>query len=139
MKSQRRSKLQETLSRRKPMSKELTLRTYQTRDIARAVDMLMNAIPQLPNYTMITPDRDRIKYVLEHNISSTSMFAGWVLCDSHDIPQGCGGAWCVTSLLSNDLISDDIFMWIEPEYRTYRSASMLVGVYVDWARLEERN
>jgi hypothetical protein len=25
-------------------------------------------------------------------------------------------------------------MWIEPEYRTYRSASMLVGVYVDWAK-----
>lgn len=115
-------------------SRELTLRLYQKRDIPRALDMLMNALPQLPNYSMIKPDRDRIKYVLEHNVMNAYAFAGWVLCDSHDIPQGCVAAWCVMSLMSTDLVADDIFMWVEPEYRSYKNAAMLVTAYVDWCK-----
>jgi GNAT superfamily N-acetyltransferase len=114
-------------------NKELTLRLYAARDIPRLLDMLMAAIPQLPNYKMIVPKRDRIRYVLEHNIDNAFAFSGWVLCDSHDVPQGCGAVWCVMSLVSEDLIADDVFMWIEPEYRTYRSASMLVKAEVEWA------
>lgn len=116
------------------VDRELTLRLYQQRDIPRALEMLMGALPQLPNYSQIKPDRDRIKYVLEHNIQNAYAFAGWVLCDSHDIPQGCGAAWCVMSLMSTDLIADDVFMWVEPEYRSYKNASMLLNAYLDWCK-----
>jgi GNAT superfamily N-acetyltransferase len=116
------------------MTRELTLRSYRIDDIPRVIDILMHAIPMLPNYRMLTPDEERIRYVLEHHIDNAAAFAGWVLCDSHDVPQGIGGAWCVANLLSYDLVSDDIFMWIEPEYRSYQNVSQLIKVYVDWAR-----
>jgi GNAT superfamily N-acetyltransferase len=114
--------------------KELTLRLYQARDIPCLIDMIMNAVPQLPNYAILTPDRVRIKYLLDHNIQNAYSFCGWVVCDSHDVPRGCGAAWCVMSLVSQDIIADDAFLWIEPEYRTYRSAAMLFNAYLEWAK-----
>ena len=115
------------------MTKELTLRTYQPKDIPRALDLIMLALPQLPNYVMIKPDRERIKYVLTFNIDNAESFAGWVLCDTHDMVQGFGGAWCVRSLMSMDFVADDIFMWVEPEYRSYENVRKLVHTYRDWA------
>ena len=116
------------------MTKALELRMYQSRDIERMVDMIEKAIPHLPNYRMITPNRERIKYVLTHNVQNANAFAAWVLCDSNDEVHGGGGAWCVASLMSLDMVADDIFMWVEPEYRSYKNAAMLVNVYVDWAK-----
>jgi GNAT superfamily N-acetyltransferase len=114
--------------------KDLNLRLYEKRDIPRVVDLVMLAIPQLPNYSMITPVPERIQYVLEHQIGNGLAFGGWVLCDSHDVVQGFGGAWCVQSLMSYDYVADDVFFWIAPEYRTYRNADKLYKVMVDWAR-----
>ena len=116
------------------MSKELTLRLYETKDIPRVIDLIVKAIPQLPNYAMITPNRDRIEYVLVHNIDNATAFAGWVLCDTHDEVHGFGGGWCVGNLMSLDLVADDIFMWIEPEYRNYKNVSKLIHTFVGWAR-----
>ena len=104
------------------MIKELTVRLYKPQDIPRVLDMMIPAFAQLPNYSWITPSRERIDYVLNFNIDNAEAFAGWVLCDSHDVIQGFGGAWCVRSLMSYDMVADDIFMWIEPEYRTYKSS-----------------
>ena len=115
------------------MTKELTHRVYEPKDIPRVLDLIMLALPQLPNYAMITPDRDRIQYVLEHNVDNAEAFGGWVLCDTHDTVYGFGGAWCVRSLMSMDFVADDIFMWVEPEYRTYPNVRKLVINYVDWA------
>jgi GNAT superfamily N-acetyltransferase len=111
----------------------LNLRLYEPGDIPRALDLLCAALPQLPNYSMIVPDRGRIEYVLTHNIDNAESFAGWVLCDSHNVVQGFSGGWCVRSLMSYDLIADDIFCWIEPEYRSYDNARKLIQAYVEWA------
>ena len=116
------------------MTKELTLRAYQPQDIPRVVKLICKAIPQLPNYAMITPSEERIQYVLEHNIDNALSFAGWVLCDSHDMVHGFGGGWCVGNLMSYDLVADDIFMWIEPEYRNHRNVSKLIHTFVAWAK-----
>jgi GNAT superfamily N-acetyltransferase len=113
---------------------QLELRTYEPKDIPRITELVMTAIPQLPNYAMVTPDRDRIQYVLEHNIDNGQAFGGWVVCDKQDIVQGFIGAWCVHSLLSFDLVADDIFLWIESEYRDYQNARKLVNAYTVWAR-----
>jgi GNAT superfamily N-acetyltransferase len=116
------------------MTRELTLRSYAPTDIPRVLDLIMVALPQLPNYSMIVPDRDRIKYVLKHNVDNAEAFGGWVLCDTHDEVYGFGGAWCVRSLMSLDFVADDIFMWVEPEYRSYANVRKLVLHYVEWAR-----
>jgi len=114
-------------------SRDLKLRVYQPRDIPRMVNLIESAIPQIPNYSMITPDRERIEYVLRHNIDNAACFCGWVLCDSHDDVQGGGSGWCVQNLMSKDLVADDVFMWVEPYYRSYFAASILVHTYFDWA------
>jgi hypothetical protein len=115
------------------MTKELTLRLYEPSDIPRALDLIMLALPQLPNYAMIVPDRERIRYVLTFNVDNAESFAGWVLCDTHNVVQGFGGAWCVRSLMSMDFVADDIFMWVEPEYRNLPNVRKLIHAYRDWA------
>ena len=97
----------------------------------------MGSIPQLPNYRMITPDRGRTEYVLKHHIDNGAAFAGWVLCDSHDQIQGIGAGWCVLNLISFDFVADDVFMWVEPEYRSYRNVAQLVKTYVAWAKARD--
>jgi len=116
------------------LERTVYLRPYAARDIDRMVDIIAGVIPQLPNYAMITPDKGRIRYVLEHNIDNAAAFACWVVCDTHDIPQGGGAGWCVMSIMSKDLMADDIFMWVEPEYRSYMAVSLLVTAYADWAK-----
>jgi GNAT superfamily N-acetyltransferase len=116
------------------MSKDVTLRSYQPRDVPRLIKMFMGALPQLPNYAMITPDPERIEYVLVHNINNAAAFAGWVVCDSHDVPQGAIAGWCVKNIMSQDLVADDIIMWVEHEFRTLRTANMLIQTYVEWAQ-----
>ena len=118
----------------KSMNKELTLREYEANDIPRLIEMFMGALPRIPNYAMIVPDPSRIRNVLVNNVQNADHYTGWVLCDSHNIPQGCAAGWCVRSLMSQDLVADDIIMWIEPEYRTLRSANMLLDTYVQWAK-----
>jgi hypothetical protein len=114
-------------------TRNLNIRLYEPRDIPRALDLIMLALPQLPNYAMIKPDRDRIEYVLKFNIDNAESFAGWVLCDTHETVQGFGGAWCVRSLMSLDFVADDIFMWVEPEFRSYENVRKLIYAYSKWA------
>jgi len=114
-------------------NRELALRTYEPRDIPRAVDLLMVALPALPNYRMITPDRERIEYVLTAGIDNAESFAGWVLCDTHNTVHGFSGGWCVRSLMSLDYVADDIFCWVEPEYRSYGNVRKLINAYAEWA------
>ena len=114
--------------------KELTLRLYKAKDLPRMIDIIMQYVPQLPNYKKIKLDRNRIEYVLVHNIDNALSFNCWVLCDTHDEVQGGVAGWCVMSLLSKDLVADDVFMSVVPEYRTLRNANMLIQAYVEWAR-----
>ena len=114
-------------------NKELYLRTYQAKDLPRMGDIIMEYVPQLPNYSRIKMDRARIDYVLRHNIDNAAAFCCWVLCDTHDIVQGGGAGWCVMSLLSTDLVADDVFMFVLPEWRSLRNANMLITAYKEWA------
>jgi hypothetical protein len=115
------------------IDRRLTLRSYQPRDIARMTQIIMHAIPRMPNYKMITPDADRIRFVLENNIANGVSFASWVVIDSDDIVQGGIGAWCVKNILSHDLVADDVFLWIEPDYRSIHACNLLIQTYIDWA------
>jgi len=115
------------------VDKSLVIRTYQAKDLPRMLDIIMEYVPQLPNYARMKMDRERIEYVLRHNIDNAAAFCCWVLCDTHDVVQGGGAAWCVMSLLSKDMIADDVFMFVLPEYRTLRNANQLLVAYIEWA------
>jgi hypothetical protein len=82
---------------------------------------------------MITPNPERIKYVLTFNIDNAEAFAGWVLCDTHGTIQGIGAAYCICSIIALDYVADDIFMWVEHDYRTYENVRKIITAYKDWA------
>ena len=114
--------------------KALELRPYQAKDFERMIDLIVEHVPKLPNYRKLKTDRKRIEYVLRHNIDNAAAFGCWVLCDTHDVVQGGVGGFCVMSLLSLDLIADDIFLFVVPEYRTLHNANQLIQVYKEWAQ-----
>jgi len=35
--------------------------------------------------------------------------------------------------MSLDFVADDIFMWVEPDYRSYENVRKLIHAYRDWA------
>lgn len=113
--------------------KQLDLRVYKAKDFKRMTDLIVEHVPKLPNYNKLRMDRDRIEYVLKHNIDNAAAFGCWVLCDTHDEVQGGVGGFCVMSLVSTDLIADDIFLFVEPEFRTLHNANKLIQVYKEWA------
>lgn len=112
---------------------DLTLRAYKQGDVPHMIDIIMEYVPQLPNYKKFTMNRDRIEYVLRHNIDNANAFGCWVLCDIHDVVQGGVAGYCVMSLLSLDFVADDVFFFIMPQFRNLRHANMLIQVYKDWA------
>jgi len=114
--------------------RELTLRALRIEDIPQMVQLAVEGLPQLPNYRMITPVPERIEYLLRNNIQNAASTQIWVMCDAHTVIQGGGGGWCVPNLLSYDMVADDIFMWIRPEYRTFKSSALLIRTYLDWAK-----
>ena len=116
------------------MSKELTIRRYAREDIPRISELIIKSVPQMPNYAMITPDADRINYVLTGGVDNAEAFAGWVLCDTHNTIQAIGAAYCVRSIISMDFVADDLFMWVEPEYRNYANVAKFLHAYTNWAR-----
>lgn len=115
-------------------NKELYLRLYKLTDIARMTDLIMENVPLLPNYSRLRMDRGRVEYVLRHNVDNAAAFCAWVVCDTQDVVQGGGGGWCVMSLMSKDLVADDIFLFVVPEYRTLRNANLLITAYKEWAQ-----
>jgi GNAT superfamily N-acetyltransferase len=116
------------------VDRTLKLRLYTAADVDRVADLIVKAIPQMPNYRMIKPDRQKIVNILRSNNVGGVAFACWVLCDLHNEVQGGVAGWCVQNILSSDLVADDIFMWVEPDYRSINAVTQMIRTYVEWAK-----
>ncbi len=117
------------------MPKECIIRPYGLEDIPAIVDSVMVEVPNLPNYKNITMSRERITYVLTHNLGNASNFQCWILIDK-ETGQLAGGSagYCVPSILSLDLQAQDVFLFVYPAYRTLRHCLMLLVAYKEWAK-----
>lgn len=111
------------------------MRPYVLEDIPFIVAGVKQFVPELPHYKDITVSPDRVEYVLKNNISNTSSFAAWVLVD-RETNQLIGGVagYCVPGMLTWDLVANDVFLFVLPEWRSLRNLLMLMTAYKDWAK-----
>lgn len=112
----------------------LKIRRYEARDILTITDLAIRYVPELPNYKGIHVDRDRIEFTLTQNVTNDGTIACFVLVDDHDKVVGGIMAYCVTLLFSWQKVANDIFLFIEPIWRTENHAKGLVETYIEWAK-----
>lgn len=116
---------------------DTTTRRYRLDDIPRLVSLAVEYIPQLPKYRTVTIDASRVDFLLQNNVNNESAFMLRVLCDSHDRPVGAMVAYCTTMFFSWDKAANDIFLFIEPEWRTLQNARKLLKIYIQWALMRD--
>lgn len=113
---------------------ETFIRRYTDEDIPLLVEAVAREVPQLPHYEGISVDPERIKFLLHNSCKDESAFMVALLCDSHTKQVVGGvGAYCVTMLLSNEKATNDIFLFIVPQWRSLTNAMKLIKAYKEWA------
>lgn len=111
------------------------MRPYVPSDIPFLVDGVCRFVPELPHYKDITVAPNRIEYLLKNNFGSDSMMKAWVLVDpeTNQLVGGVAG-YCVPGMLTWDLVAQDIFLFVLPEWRSLRNLLMLMTAYKEWAK-----
>lgn len=111
------------------------LRPYHPDDIPFLVNGVCRFVPELPHYKDITVSPGRVEYLLKNNFSNDSNMKAWVLVDpeTNQLIGGVGG-YCVPGMLSWDLVAQDVFLFVLPEWRSWRNLLMLMTAYKDWAK-----
>jgi hypothetical protein len=115
------------------MAKEPNLRVYGLSDITQIVSLVDEALPTLPNYKGTVVAKDRLEYVLKHNVKGNAGFQCWILETEKNEVVGIAAGYCVQGLISWDYIANDSFLYIKEEWRTLKSANALIGAYKKWA------
>lgn len=113
--------------------KNTTLRRYGMSDIPYIADVAAREVPKLPNYAGVVVDRSRVTALLEQNVNNDGYFVTFLLVnDVGEIVGGIGG-YCVTMAFSWDRVTNDVFFFILPEWRTLPNALKLMRAYLNWA------
>ena len=110
------------------------MRPYELDDIPFMINGICRYVPELPHYKDITIAPSRIEYLLKNNFTNDSMMKAWVLIDpeTNQLVGGVGG-YCVPGMLTWDLVAQDIFLFVLPEWRSWRNLLMLMTAYKNWA------
>jgi hypothetical protein len=118
-----------------PKKREVIIRPYILEDIDFLCDSVEQELPKLPNYKDITVSKKRLEYVLRNNFGNAAYFQCWVLVDTetHQLVGG-GAGYCVPGMVTFDLIANDVFLFVFPEWRSLRNVGMLMVAYKDWAK-----
>lgn len=128
---------QEELSRLvdyKPAKKDTILRPYQLKDIPILTAATERFIPELPQYKGISVDTKRVSHTLEHNLGNQSYFQCWVICDPKtDTPVGCGAGVCNVCAFNFDVVAQDVFLFVLPNWRSLLNLDKLMNAYKQWA------
>jgi len=113
------------------MSKNDTIvRPYEAEDIASLVLMVTKEVPQLPHYKGIDVEPQYMHYLLQNNLEA-DQYAVFVLIHN-DTVIGFLAAWCVSSFLSRQKVTGDIYLTVQPQWRTLQNAKKLIQAYKDW-------
>lgn len=110
------------------------MRPYDLSDIPFIIAGVQEFVPQLPNYKDITIAPDRVDYLLRHNHTNSANFQAWVLVDKEtgQLVGGVGG-YCVPGMLTWDLVANDAFLFVLPNWRSLKNLLMLMHAYKTWA------
>lgn len=114
--------------------RDVIIRPYEKADIPAIIDSVAAEVPKLPNYKDITVSKERVEYLLTHNHGNVSSFQCWILIDkeTNKLVGGSAG-YCVPGMLTWDLVANDVFLFVYPDWRTLRHCLMLMVAYKDWA------
>ncbi len=93
----------------------------------------MVEVPKLPHYVGQPVVRERVEQVMRDGLKRPDQFMARMLHNKHgDIVGGVCG-YCVTQLLSWNKMTGDIFLYIDPLYRSLPNVLKLMMAYRDWA------
>lgn len=109
------------------------LRMYTVDEIPFIRGRVMVEVPKLPHYVGIRVDRDRIDRVLLDGMTRPDQFFASMLVNEDDKIVGGVCGYCVTQMLSWDKITGDVFLYIDPPYRSLPNVIKLMLAYRDWA------
>lgn len=112
---------------------ETRIRSYTHDEIPFVRGRLMIEVPKLPHYIGIRVDRERIDQVLKDGLERSDQFMARMLVNPQDKIVGGVCGYCVTQLLSWDKMTGDIFLYVDPEYRSLQNVVKLMMAYRDWA------
>lgn len=110
------------------------IRRYLEKDIDMLVNKLCEEVPKLPHYKGIAVDADRIRFFLQNSTTDESAFMAHMLVNEDDVPIGGVAGYCVTSLLSWDKFTGDIFLYVLPEWRSLFNVIKLINTYKEWGK-----
>lgn len=96
------------------------------------VDIVVAEVPKLPNYVGIKVDADRVMGFLRLCKQMPHMYMMRMLVDANDKIIGGVSGYCVKQLLSNDLMTNDVLLFILPEHRSLHNVVKLMLAYRDW-------
>lgn len=116
------------------MKHETKMRPYQISDIDAICLAVEKYLPELPHYKNITVSKERLAYLLRHNFGNASYFQCWVLVNKNDEVVGGVAGYCTNGMVTWDLIANDVFLYVFPEYRTFQRGKQLVEAYKKWAQ-----
>jgi hypothetical protein len=118
------------------MKKNETTHRYATEnDVEWIVDTALEVVPTMPHYRNVKMDRDVFTAFIRMCLSKPDTYAVSVLCDSHtDKPVGLGIVYCVPMVFSLEKASSDIFLYVEPKWRSLLNVNKMYANYKKWAK-----
>lgn len=114
--------------------REPTMRPYQVKDIEFITEMCMNSIPDLPNYKGTNPSRERIRFLLQNNLTNAMFLCLIVVDPETDRPVGGIAAWAAPMMLGTEIVTQDVYLYVKPEWRSLKALRMLLRGYVEWGQ-----
>ncbi len=117
-----------------PKSRKTKLRPMELKDIPWLVLATELYVPELPQYVGITVEPERVDFLLRNNINNSGYLQCWVLVDANDLPVGGGGGFCTIGTFTTKPITNDIFLFVLPNWRSLENVNKLITTYVAWAK-----
>lgn len=116
----------------KALRTSVRVRRYVAEDMDALCNKVMAEVPLLPHYAGIKVEAGRLCQILRAGLDDETSFMCRVLVtpDNEIVGGVCG--YCVTQLLSWDKMTGDIFLYIDPDYRSLQNVLRLMMAYRDW-------
>lgn len=108
-----------------------TIRRAIAHDTPRLLEMAVRFLNETEYADHVTPNPERIAKTVAYLLEAGAAFVA--ITDTGAI-VGMVGFILVPSIVSDDLVANEIAWWMEPEYRHTSVGPRLLGAGMEWAR-----